>query len=62
MNSSASPASGVALPVPTEDTLNITVSLAFAGGYLDVFNRMVHGVTANAQTANLVLLWVWRLR
>jgi hypothetical protein len=36
MNSSASPASGVALPVPTEDAVDIALSLAFAGGYLDV--------------------------
>ena len=33
--------------------------LAVAGGYLDAFTWLVHGVMANAQTANVVLLGVY---
>ena len=32
--------------------------LAFTGGYLDAYTWITHGVMANTQTANLVLLWV----
>lgn len=32
--------------------------LGFAGGYLDAYTWITHGVLANAQTANLVFLWV----
>jgi uncharacterized membrane protein YoaK (UPF0700 family) len=41
-----------------EETLLVALLLAFAGGYLDAYTWMIHGVMANAQTANLVLLWV----
>jgi hypothetical protein len=30
-----------------------------AGGYLDAYTWIIHGVMANARTANLVLLWVY---
>ena len=41
-----------------DETVQISLLLAFAGGYLDAYTWIVHGVMANAQTANLVLLWV----
>ena len=45
-------------PIRREETIPIAVLLAFAGGYLDAYTWIIHGVMANAQTANLVLLWV----
>ena len=41
-----------------DETVQIALLLAFAGGYLDAYTWIIHGVMANAQTANLVLLWV----
>ncbi|WP_349631640.1 YoaK family protein [Bradyrhizobium tropiciagri] len=38
--------------------MQVALLLAFAGGYLDAYTWIIHGVMANAQTANLVLLWV----
>jgi uncharacterized membrane protein YoaK (UPF0700 family) len=46
-------------PIPRDETVQISLLLAFAGGYLDAYTWIVHGVMANAQTANLVLLWVY---
>jgi uncharacterized membrane protein YoaK (UPF0700 family) len=45
-------------PIRRDETVAIALQLAFAGGYLDAYTWIVHGVMANAQTANLVLLWV----
>src|SRR5882757_617475 len=42
-----------------DETVQISLLLAFAGGFLDAYTWIVHGVMANAQTANLVLLWVY---
>ncbi|MDN3273334.1 YoaK family protein [Frankia sp. RB7] len=42
-----------------DETVPIALLLAFAGGYLDAYAWIIHGVMANAQTANLVLLWVY---
>ena len=42
-----------------DETVSVALLLAFAGGYLDAYTWIVHGVMANAQTANLVLLWVY---
>jgi uncharacterized membrane protein YoaK (UPF0700 family) len=42
-----------------DETVPIALLLAFAGGYLDAYTWIVYGVMANAQTANLVLLWVY---
>jgi uncharacterized membrane protein YoaK (UPF0700 family) len=42
-----------------DETMPIALLLAFAGGYLDAYTWIIHGVRANAQTANLVLLWVY---
>ena len=52
-------------PIHRDETVQISLLLAFAGGYLDAYTWIIHGVMANAQTANLVLLWVhgssWRV-
>ena len=45
-------------PIHRDETVQISLLLAFAGGYLDAYTWIIHGVMANAQTANLVLLWV----
>src|SRR4051794_27051018 len=58
MSSSVS-ATGAADPsVRREETLAVALLLAFAGGYLDTYTWITHGVLANAQTANLIFLWV----
>ncbi|MDN4999335.1 YoaK family protein [Bradyrhizobium sp. GCM10027634] len=41
-----------------DETIAVALLLAFAGGCLDAYTWIIHGVMANAQTANLVLLWV----
>jgi uncharacterized membrane protein YoaK (UPF0700 family) len=41
-----------------QETLSVALLLAFAGGYLDTYTWITHGILANAQTANLVFLWV----
>src|SRR6187200_3337794 len=46
-------------PIRRDETVQISLLLAFAGGYIDAYTWIVHGVMANAQTANLVLLWVY---
>jgi uncharacterized membrane protein YoaK (UPF0700 family) len=43
---------------PREEALHIAGLLAFTGGYLEAFAWIVHRVFANAQSANLVFLWV----
>lgn len=45
-------------PGRREETLPVALLLGFAGGYLDTYTWITHGVLANAQTANLVFLWV----
>ena len=42
-----------------DETVQIALLLAFAGGYLDAYTWIIHGVMANAQTANLIFLWVY---
>ncbi|WP_128927747.1 YoaK family protein [Bradyrhizobium guangxiense] len=42
-----------------DETVGIVLLLAFAGGYIDAYTWIIHGVMANAQTANLILLWVY---
>ncbi len=44
---------------PREEALLIASLLALTGGYLDAYTWIVHRVFANAQTANLVFLWVY---
>src|SRR6266481_9974204 len=46
-------------PLRREKAVHIALLLAFAGGYIDAYTWIIHGVMANAQTANLVLLWVY---
>lgn len=46
-------------PSPGRDrTLPAALLLAFAGGYIDAYTWILHGVLANAQSANVVFLWV----
>ena len=44
-----------------DETIEIVLLLAFAGGYIDAYTWIIHGVMANAQTANLVFLWVYAM-
>src|SRR4029079_18993958 len=44
--------------VRSDETLKVALLLAFAGGYLDTYTWITHGILANAQNANLVFLWV----
>jgi uncharacterized membrane protein YoaK (UPF0700 family) len=43
---------------PRDEALQIAGLLAFTGGYLEAYTWIVHRVFANAQSANLVFLWV----
>jgi uncharacterized membrane protein YoaK (UPF0700 family) len=43
---------------PRDEALHIAGLLAFTGGYLEAYAWIVHHVFANAQSANLVFLWV----
>src|SRR4029078_4167974 len=47
-----------ATAMPPQESLLAAFLLAFAGGYLDTYTWITHGILANAQTANLVFLWV----
>jgi uncharacterized membrane protein YoaK (UPF0700 family) len=49
----------VASSIRRDETVPVALLLAFPGGYLDAYTWIIHGVMANAQTANLVLLWVY---
>ena len=44
---------------PRDETLQIASLLAFIGGYVEAYTWIVHRVFANAQSANLVFLWVY---
>ena len=44
--------------VARNETIGIVLLLAFAGGYIDAYTWIIHGVMANAQTSNLIFLWV----
>lgn len=44
---------------PREEVLLIAGLLALTGGYLEAYTWIVHRVFANAQTANLIFLWVY---
>jgi uncharacterized membrane protein YoaK (UPF0700 family) len=48
-----------AASLPREEALQIAVLLALTGGYLEAYTWIVHRVFANAQSANLVFLWVY---
>jgi uncharacterized membrane protein YoaK (UPF0700 family) len=59
MDRDVSSTSAAGLPVHREESLPVAALLALAGGYLEAYTWIVHHVFANAQTANLVLLWVY---
>ena len=44
---------------PRDEALQIAGLLAFVGGYLEAYTWIIHHVFANAQSANLVFLWVY---
>jgi uncharacterized membrane protein YoaK (UPF0700 family) len=44
---------------PRDEATYIAAMLAFTGGYLEAYAWIVHRVFANAQSANLVFLWVY---
>ncbi|MDA9400594.1 YoaK family protein [Bradyrhizobium sp. CCBAU 45389] len=44
-----------------DETVEIVMLLAFAGGYIDAYTWIIHGVMANAQTANVIFLWVYAM-
>jgi uncharacterized membrane protein YoaK (UPF0700 family) len=58
MMSSISTKDIVDAPTRREETLLVALLLGFAGGYLETYTWITHGVLANGQTANLVFLWV----
>jgi uncharacterized membrane protein YoaK (UPF0700 family) len=41
-----------------EETLTVAALLAFAGGYIDAYSWITHRVFANAQTANMLFMWI----
>ena len=43
---------------PREETLPVATLLALAGGYIDAYTWITHRVFANAQTANMLFLWI----
>ena len=43
-------------PIRRDETVQISLLLAFAGGYLDAYTWISHGVKANAQTGDLASL------
>src|SRR3954453_20123591 len=59
MSQEQSPKLAADLYVNYEKTLTVAALLAFAEGYLDAYSWIVHRVFANAQTANLVFLWIY---
>src|SRR3954463_14951720 len=59
MSQEQSPKLAADLYVKHEKTLTVAALLAFAGGYLDAYSWIVHRIFANAQTANLVFLWIY---
>jgi uncharacterized membrane protein YoaK (UPF0700 family) len=48
-----------AASISREETLQIAGLLALTGGYLEAYAWIVYRVFANAQSANLVFLWVY---
>jgi uncharacterized membrane protein YoaK (UPF0700 family) len=58
MSSSVSATHAADPPARREETLAVALLLGFAGGYIDTYTWITHGILANAQTANIVFLWV----
>jgi uncharacterized membrane protein YoaK (UPF0700 family) len=46
------------LDINREETLPVAALLAFAGGYMDAYSWITHRVFANAQTANMLFMWI----
>jgi uncharacterized membrane protein YoaK (UPF0700 family) len=46
------------LRISREESLTVAALLALAGGYLDAYSWITHKVFANAQTANMLFLWI----
>jgi len=46
------------LRISREESLTVAALLALAGGYLDAHSWITHQVFANAQTANMLFLWI----
>jgi hypothetical protein len=46
------------LDINREETLTVAAMLAFAGGYIDAYSWITHRVFANAQTANMLFMWI----
>jgi uncharacterized membrane protein YoaK (UPF0700 family) len=46
------------LDINREETLTVAALLAFAGGYIDAYSWITHRVFANAQTANMLFMWI----
>jgi uncharacterized membrane protein YoaK (UPF0700 family) len=46
------------LRISREKTLTVAALLALAEGYLDAYSWITHRVFANAQTANMLFLWI----
>ncbi|RXH15256.1 YoaK family protein [Bradyrhizobium guangzhouense] len=44
-----------------DETVEIVLLLAFVGGFIDAYTWIIHGVMANAQTANVIFLWVYAM-
>jgi uncharacterized membrane protein YoaK (UPF0700 family) len=44
-----------------DEAVEIVLLLAFVGGFIDAYTWIIHGVMANAQTANLIFLWVYAM-
>jgi uncharacterized membrane protein YoaK (UPF0700 family) len=50
-----------AVTIRRDETVEIVLLLAFAGGYIDAYTWILHGAMANAQTANLIFLWAYAM-
>ena len=46
------------LRISREESLTVAALLALAGGHLDAHSWITHQVFANAQTANMLFLWI----
>jgi uncharacterized membrane protein YoaK (UPF0700 family) len=58
MNKDLSSNHAASLRINREETLVVAALLALAGGYLDAYSWITHRVFANAQTANMLFLWI----
>jgi uncharacterized membrane protein YoaK (UPF0700 family) len=59
MDQNVSLVDAAGLRISREESLPVAVLLAGAGGFLEAYTWIFHRVFANAQTANLIFLWVY---